>query len=61
MQSNGQFSSSGRFTLGKDPRYPLDKQLGGSLNWTGYGVEMEKYHVGFKRCGGPFSTLKWNF
>ena len=42
MQSNGQFSSCGRFTLGKDPQYPLDKELGGSMSWTGHGVEMKK-------------------
>jgi hypothetical protein len=61
MQSNGQFLSSGRFTLGKDLRYPLDKEMGCSVSWTGHGVEMKKFYVGFKRCGGPFSTMKWNF
>jgi len=39
MQSNDQFSSSGRFTLGKDPRYPVDKELGGQdmvLKWKNF-------------------------
>jgi len=41
MQLNGQFSSSGLFTFVKDPRYPLDKEVGGSLSWAGHGVEIE--------------------
>ena len=54
------FQAPAALNPGKEPRYPLDKEPGGSLSWTGHGVEREKSYVRFKRYGDPSCTLKLN-
>jgi hypothetical protein len=39
MQMSGQFDALATSTLRTEPRYPLDKRLGGSQNRSGRGSE----------------------
>jgi hypothetical protein len=40
-------SRSGRFALGKEPRYPFNRRLGGPQSWSGHNVVIKtiKLHM----------------